>query len=80
MNEYYVSLVQNLCGYYVPVVAENKSHVRQWASKTLGRMWCSVYTKEELEKIGYFDSSKVVGQLVSLTVEEGELYENYYNR
>jgi hypothetical protein len=79
MKKYYISLAQNLCGYYVLAMAEKEKDVRQWANKTLGRMWCSIYTQEELEKSGYFDMSKVIGKLVTLTVEDGELYENYLN-
>lgn len=77
MNEYYVSLTQNLCGLYVPVFAANKNHVRQWAAKTLGRMWCSVYDMNDLVNSPYFSEDKVVGRRVYLSEEDGELYENY---
>jgi hypothetical protein len=75
--KYYVSLNDFLRGYYVQVLAENKTVARAWASKTLGKLWCSVYEPNEIENKSHFDKSKVIGPIVRLTVEEGELYDNY---
>lgn len=77
MNKYYISLAQFLCGYYVQVVAEDKMVVRQYAAKWLPKLWCSVYKPEEIESQMHFDKSKVIGPVVHLTVEDGEIYDNY---
>ncbi len=40
---FYVSLVRNLIGYCIKVIAPNENAVRKYCKNTLGRMWCSVY-------------------------------------
>ena len=57
MQFYYLSLARELCGYYVLFKAPNAGVVRAYAAKYYGRIWCSVYTPEELESIynGYSD-------------------------
>jgi hypothetical protein len=75
VNKYYVSFNNFLCGYFVQVIAEHEEEVRIWANKTLGRLWCSVYQPEQ--KNPYFDESKIIGKTVYLTIEEGEVYDNY---
>lgn len=59
MQFYYLSLARELCGYYVLFKAPNAGVVRAYAAKYYGRIWCSVYTQEELERIynGYSDTS-----------------------
>ena len=59
MQFYYLSLTRELCGYYVLFKAPNAGVVRAYAAKYYGRIWCSVYTQEELESIynGYSDNS-----------------------
>jgi hypothetical protein len=78
MSNFYVSLVEPLCGYYLRAQAENELHIRQWANKKLGRLWCSVYEPKYIESQPHFDIAKVIGPRVVLTMEDGELYDNYY--
>jgi len=75
--KYYISLAQFLRGYYVEVIADDETIVREYASKYLPKLWCSVYKPEEIEKLSHFDKSKVIGPVVYLTVEEDEIYDNY---
>ncbi len=77
MKKFYVSLNNFLCGYFVQAFAEHEVEVRIWANKTLGHLWCSVYQPEQIEKTPHFDESKVIGPVVHLTVEDGEVYDNY---
>ena len=62
MQFYYLSLARELCGYYVLFKAPNAGVVRAYADKYYGRIWCSVYTHEELESIynGYSDNSPII--------------------
>jgi hypothetical protein len=63
MNTYYLSLVGPLIGLYLEVKAPSQAIVREWASKQLGpKVWCSVYTKSELEN----ENIQIVGKLVRL--------------
>jgi hypothetical protein len=79
MKHFYLSLTNNLCGFYLPFLAESSSHVREWATEILGRkIWCSVYDRQELVRYGVSDiDKKIVGPTVRLTVEDGILYDNY---
>ena len=49
MKVYYLSLVRGLVGYYVKFVSTSMGIVREHAHKYFGRMWCSVYTKEQFD-------------------------------
>jgi len=51
MKVYYLSLVRGLVGYYVKFVSTSMEIVREHAYKYFGRMWCSVYTKEQVDDI-----------------------------
>ena len=48
MHTYYASLVHGLIGYYVKFRAPSEEIVRMHLLKYFGRMWCSVYTQDEL--------------------------------
>ena len=49
MNDYYISLGTPLHGIYVRQTAESEDVVRIWASENLGKVWCSIYSEEELK-------------------------------
>jgi len=51
MYTYYVSLVRGLTGYYVKFRAPAEEIVRKHLSKYFGRMWCSVYTPDEIAEL-----------------------------
>lgn len=51
MHTYYVSLVRGLSGYYVKFRAPTEEIVRMHLSKYFGRMWCSVYTQDEIVEL-----------------------------
>lgn len=51
MKVYYLSLVRGLVGYYVKFVSTSMEIVREHAQKYFGRLWCSVYTKEQFDDI-----------------------------
>lgn len=74
---YYVSLVGPLCGYYMKAKADDREIVKQWAAKALSKMCCDVYKPEQLEGKDNFDRTKVIGETVILTVEDGIIYCNY---
>ena len=59
---FYVSLVGPLIGLCLHVSAENKSQVRRWANKELGRLWCDVYNSPVIGS----HIMQVVGQTVIL--------------
>lgn len=81
MQNFYVSLVGPLCGYYLRVTAANEGDVRHWAADKLGKMWCSVYKPGQIENKPHFDRAKVIGMRVELTVDDFDpetVYDNYY--
>ena len=53
LNNYYVSLVQSLNGYYVWFRAENEEVVRRHVSKYYGRLWCGTYTQEQYDAMRF---------------------------
>lgn len=60
METYYVSLVRGLVGYYVKFNSISMELVRDHACKYFGRMWCSVYSEKELERIKSSHNIKIV--------------------
>ena len=51
MYTYYVSLVRGLTGYYVKFRAPAEEIVRKHLSKYFERMWCSIYTPDEIVEL-----------------------------
>lgn len=41
--EFYISLVRNLIGYCIKIVAPDEYAARMYCVKYLGKMWCSLY-------------------------------------
>lgn len=77
MNNYYVSLVKFLPGFYIKVIAEDEIIVRQWLNKELKDLWCSVYAEDTYSAILAKYGGGLIGKTVTLTVEEGTIYDNY---
>jgi len=42
---FYISLVRELHGYYVKVIASNEDVVREHCMEYYGKLWCSVYNE-----------------------------------
>lgn len=47
-KEFYVSLVRGLLGYFVLFQSPNEDWVRDYCAKYFGKIWCSIYTPEQL--------------------------------
>jgi hypothetical protein len=77
MNDYYVSLVKFLLGSYIKVIAEDEMIVRKWLNKELRGLWCSVYSDDKYNRLAAKYGGKLIGKTVTLTVEEGTIYDNY---
>ena len=74
MHTYYASLVRGLRGYYVKFKAPSEEIVRMHLSKYFGRMWCSVYTQDEIIEIANKHAVNVINEEdpISLLTEEWE--------
>jgi hypothetical protein len=64
-----------MVGNYIEVIAESETVVRQWCATNIPKIWCSVYTEEEFDKLKY--TKVIIGSPLTLTVEYGEMFENY---
>lgn len=74
MHTYYASLVHGLLGYYVKFSAPAEGIVRMYLSKYFGRMWCSVYTQDEIVELANKYTVNVINEEdpISLLTEEWE--------
>lgn len=70
--KYYISLVHELIGYFVVVIAPSELCVRQYAAKYYGRLWCSVYTEKEFNRMSKLYDVKVINIDKPTHLEEGE--------
>ena len=77
MEEYYVSLVKFLCGTFIKVIADDEMIVRIWLNKNLQGMWCSIYKVDKFHEIKAKYGGELIGETITLTVEDGTTYENY---
>lgn len=70
MKVYYASLVRGLIGYYVKFYAQDEMVVRRHLGLYFGRMWCSVYTEEQLARAAW--SKRIVNEYDPIVLEEAE--------
>jgi hypothetical protein len=77
MTEYYVSLVKFLNGSYIKVIADDEMTVRSWLNKELNGLWCSVYAEDRYKEIINKYGGGLIGKTITLTVENGDTYDNY---
>jgi hypothetical protein len=49
MNTYYITLVRELSGYCIKVVAPSIASAIEYAYLNYGNLWCNVYDSEPLE-------------------------------
>jgi len=62
MHTYYASLIRGLIGYYVKFSAPAEEIVRRHLSKYFGRMWCSVYTQDEIVELADKSTVNVINE------------------
>ena len=74
MKIYYVSLVRGLVGYYVKFLAPSETIVRMHLAKYFGRLWCSIYSWTDLEKLKTQYNTTVINEdkPIKLLTEEWE--------
>jgi len=79
LNRYYTSLCRGLVGYYVAFDAPSEDMVREHLQMYFGRMWCSVYTQEQLDqaasnfaKHGILFGNHVINADNPIVLEEAE--------
>ena len=74
MHTYYASLVRGLIGYYVKFSAPAEEIVRMHLAKYFGRMWCSVYTQDEIAELANKYTVNIIneGDPINLMTEEWE--------
>lgn len=74
MHTYYASLVRGLLGYYVKFRAPAEEIVRRHLSKYFGRMWCGIYTQDEIVELANKFTVNVINEEdpINLVTEDDE--------
>lgn len=72
MQTYYASLVRGLVGYYVKFKAPSEEVVRVHLATYFGRMWCSVYTPEDMLRLKGQYTCTVINEDKPIVLETGE--------
>jgi hypothetical protein len=72
MSIYYASLVRGLCGYYVKFRAPSEEVVRLHLATYFGRMWCSVYTPEQMNELAGRFPTTIINEDKPIDLTTGE--------
>ena len=72
MSTYYASLVRGLYGYYVKFKAPSEEIVRKHLAKYFGRIWCSVYTPDDMLRLKGKYTTNVINEDNPIILETEE--------